>query len=318
TPFSFVATAGAIAATGALPLFADIDGESFNIDPGGIEELIGRECALERGEGGTTRLRHKPSGRRVAGLLPVHLFGRLAAMEPLRAIAEEFDLALVEDAAQAFGGSAPDGPERRRAGAWGVAGCHSFFPTKNLGGVGDGGLVTTSDRTLAARVARLRVHGAGRRNHHVELGRNSRLDTLQAAVLLRKLPLLDSFLALRRQNAGRYRELLEQGVRSGRLALPVDPPDGSHTYNQFVVRVEERDDVSERLGADGIGHSIYYPIPLSLQPCFSDLGYQKGDFPVAERACEECLALPIHPGLTEEEQERVAGSLLAAMRVGTA
>src|SRR5690554_3112737 len=290
TPFSFFATAGAILRVGARPVFVDIDPRSYNIDAERVPDV-------------TTE--------RTRGILPVHLFGRAAPMAPLLAWSRERRLTVIEDAAQALGTFVSDAEQGgpRPAGAVGDFGCFSFFPSKNLGAAGDGGLVVCRDAQRWERLRRLRVHGASRPHHHEEVGGNFRLDALQAALLEVKLPHLESWVERRRANAARYRRLfLESGlVKDGApyptsdhpLVLPEAAP--GHSYNQFVVRAGDRDGLARHLGARAIGHAVYYPRPLHLQPALAALGHAAGAFPEAERAAAEVLALPIYPELSEEQ-----------------
>ncbi len=285
TPFSFFATAGVIARVGATPVFADIDPATFNIDPALIENRI------------TARTR---------AILPVHLFGQMADMGSIIEIARRHDLVVIEDAAQAIGAH-HDG---QRAGAIGHYGCFSFFPTKNLGGYGDGGIVVTNDPARAEKLRALRVHGETARYHHRFVGGNFRLDALQAAVIHAKLPHLDRWTDARIANAALYRRLLGYfaAQQPNALTLPRVATD-RHVFNQFVVRVADRDRVQERLAAAGIGTAIYYPLPLHLQECFAGLGYRPGDLPNSERAANEVLALPIFPELTPDQIRHVAKTL---------
>lgn len=291
SPFTFFATASAIHRVGARPVFADIDPESFNLDPEAVAAAI---------------------TPRTKAILPVHLFGRCADMEPLWRLAVRHGLAIVEDAAQAIGATY----RGRHAGVLGTVACFSFFPTKNLGGAGDGGLLTTDDQDLDARLRRLRVHGDAGRYEHIEIGLNSRLDALQAAVLRVKLRHLDSWLELRRENAARYQERFSSAQLDEQLALPTEQPGCRHVYNQFSVRVRDghRDDVLAALRARRIGCAVYYAKPLHLQPCFEFLGHRAGEFPQAEAAAGEVLALPIYPELGEARQERVISAVVDAVR----
>lgn len=276
TPFSFFATASAITRLGARPVFADIEPDTFNIDASQIARLITEKTkAIE----------------------PVHLFGQCADMEAIGEVAGE--IPIVEDAAQAIGAEF----RGRRAGSIGQIGCFSFYPSKNLGGMGDGGFITTNDDALAERLRALRVHGSLQRYHHKWVGLNSRLDGFQAAVLRVKLPHLDGWSDARRANAERYRELFAEFGLTDKIVLPYERDDVRHIYNQFVIRVPgRRDALREYLSEKGIGTDIYYPIPLHLQECFEYLGYAKGQLPEAERAASEVLALPIYPELRAEQQ----------------
>ena len=292
TPFTFFATASAITRVGAKPVFVDIDPVTFNLDPERVADAINEHTKA---------------------ILPVHLFGHCADMEPLWRLAVRHGLAIVEDAAQAIGATY----RGRKAGVLGTMGCFSFFPTKNLGGAGDGGMITTDDPNLARRLQRLRVHGDVGRYEHVEIGMNSRLDALQAAVLNVKLRHLAEWTHQRQANAARYDEGLYSHGVSGDLELPITTPDFGHAYNQYCLRVKGglRDELADSLTARGIGCAVYYPKPLHLQDCFSSLGYQRGDFPEAERAAAEVLALPIFPELGERRQQRVIDSLNQAISV---
>ena len=282
SPYSFFATASSIARVGATPVFVDIDPNTYNIATEQIEAAI------------TPRTR---------AIMPVHLFGQCADMEPVWRIAVRHGLAIVEDAAQAIGASFSG----RKAGVLGTLGCFSFFPTKNLGGAGDGGMVTTDDQDLAARLRRLRVHGDVGGYTHVEVGLNSRLDALQAAVLSIKLRQLDNWSNARRENATRYQELFAATGLPGRIDLPVTSQDQHHVFNQYTIRVHQglRDQLLQGLRDRQVGCSIYYPKPLHLQECFASLGYQAGDFPEAERAAGETIALPIFAELGADRQELV-------------
>jgi dTDP-4-amino-4,6-dideoxygalactose transaminase len=287
SPFTFFATAGAIHNAGARPVFADIEPDTFNLDPDRVTRAI------------TPRTR---------AIVPVHLFGQMAAMEPLCELAERHGLAIVEDAAQAIGAKAAVRGEWRSAGTVGRLGCFSFFPTKNLGGYGDGGLVTTDDDALAERIRRLRVHGSARRYLHEEVGVNSRLDAIQAAVLHAKLPHLAGWNERRRANAAWYDRRFA-GLAPVRT--PVARPDRFHVYHHYTIRAERRDELEAFLETRGIGCAVYYPLPLHLQPCFRHLGYREGDCPEAERAAREVLSLPVYPELTEEQREEVAAAVEA-------
>jgi len=285
TPFTFFATAGCIARLGATPVFVDIDPVTFNLDPAGLEAAI---------------------GSRTKALVPVHLFGLPAAMDAIGAVAARHGVPVVEDAAQAFGASR----EGRRVGVYGAVGCFSFFPSKNLGGFGDGGLVTTEDDALAARMRVLRVHGAEPKYHHAWVGGNFRLDALQAALLRVKLPHVDRWAEARRANARAYAEVFrEAGLPRGRLAFP-DPQDEAHTFNQYVIRTDRRDALAAELAERGISTAVYYPAPLHLQPCFAGLGVSEGSLPEAERACREVLALPIQAELAPDRVRRVAETVI--------
>jgi dTDP-4-amino-4,6-dideoxygalactose transaminase len=285
TPFTFFASAGAIHNAGARPVFADIEPETYNLDPAAVEAVL------------TPRTR---------AIMPVHLFGQMAALERLLPLARSRGIPLIEDAAQSIGA------RRRINGAWRMAGelgdatGFSFFPSKNLGGWGDAGMVVASDERIAGRVRRMRVHGGLQTYLHDEVGTNSRLDALQAAVLLAKLPHLAAWSAARRANAARYGEAL---AGLGTVRPPVTDPANEHIYNQYVVAVERRDDLQAHLKAQGIGSAVYYPLALHLQPCFRHLGYREGAFPVAEAATRRVLALPVFPELTEAQQAHVVQTI---------
>jgi len=287
SPFSFFATAGAILRMGARPVFADVDPLTLNLDPA---------AALAK------------LGRRTRAVLVVHIFGRCLPTAALEAACQARGIALLEDAAQAIGAVAPDG---RRVGARTTAAALSFFPTKNLGGLGDGGAVLTGDAAFAARMRRLRVHGADRKNHHLELGGNFRLDALQAALLRVKLPHLNAWTEARRRGAARYRA----GLSDTGLGLPPDDP--GCVWNQFVVRVPRgRDQLMAQLARAGVASDVYYPTPLHLQPALRALGHAPGGLPIAERACAEVLALPLYPSLQSAAIDRVIDVVAAALREG--
>jgi dTDP-4-amino-4,6-dideoxygalactose transaminase len=284
SPFSFVATTEAISQAGGRPVFADIDPETFNLAPGGLEEAV------------TPRTR---------AILPVHLYGHPADMGPILDLAGGRDLAVIEDACLALGAL----HRGARAGAIGDAGCFSFYPTKNLGACGEGGMVTTSRPEIAAAVRQLRDHGQDGKYHHVEEGYNGRLDALQAAILRVKLRRLDGWNERRRAVAARYREAL----RDVAVKLPPERPWASHVYHQFAVRVENRDAVRAALARRGIDAGVHYPIPLHLQPCYARMGLREGSYPHAERAAREILTLPIYPELSEGQIDRVCATLREAV-----
>jgi dTDP-4-amino-4,6-dideoxygalactose transaminase len=299
TPFSFFASASAIVRAGARPVFADIDPRTFNLDPVQVESFL-------------------RSGRRdkLRALLPVHLYGQCADMDSFQRLAEEFRLSLVEDAAQAVGAAW----RGRSAGTMGVSAAFSFYPTKNLSAYGDAGLVTTNNPEMAAHMRRLRNHGSPRRYVHDEMGWNSRLDSIQAAILRVKLKYIEGWNEARRQRAARYDQLFaEAGLTSAGgqpenaapIQLPLTSAHAHHVFHQYVVRAFRREELREFLTARRIGTEVYYPIPLHLQPCFVYLGYREGDSPEAERAAKEVLALPMFPELTKEEQRRVVESIAA-------
>jgi dTDP-4-amino-4,6-dideoxygalactose transaminase len=307
TPYSFFATAGTIARTGARPLFCDIDPRTYNLAPDAVRSLIARQCESRGGE-----LRNRRTGGRVKALMPVHLYGQVADMTPLMEIAQSHGLRVIEDAAQAIGA---DDAEGRRAGSLGDVGCLSFFPTKNLGAFGDAGLCVTSDAALAERIEVLRVHGGRPKYYHALIGGNFRLDEIQAAVLNVKLPHLDAWTAGRQRNAAFYdRRFVAAGLAGGAVRAPWADPHARHVYNQYVVRVRDRDRLRQHLADRGVGSEIYYPVPLHLQQCFGYLEHRAGDFPEAERAARETLALPIYPELGEGELNYVVDSIAAFYR----
>ena len=289
TPYTFFATAGAISRLGAVPLFVDIDPETFNID---AQLTVGAV---------------RNTDERVRAVLPVHLFGGCADMDPISQVAREHGLFVIEDAAQAIGAEY----RGRRAGSLGHIGCFSFYPSKNLGGAGEGGLVTANDALLADRLAALRVHGQRSGGYlHEWVGINSRLDAVQAAVLRVKFRHLEEWTARRIENAALYRDMI------ARLGLPLTPQaqaayQNRHVYNQFVVRCPQRDELRAFLSERGIGSEVYYPVPLHLQQCFHDLGYRAGDFPVSEQLAEESLALPVNPEVSAEDIGQVCEAIRA-------
>ncbi len=287
--YSFFATAGSIVRVGARPVLVDIDPATFNLDTTATARAI---------------------TPRTKAILPVHLFGLCADLDPILDEASRAGIAVIEDAAQAIGA----GYKGRPAGLQGAFGCFSFFPSKNLGAFGDAGLVTTRDRTLAERARLLRTHGMEPKYYHHVVGANFRMDALQAAVLRVKARHLDVWTEARRLNAGRYRRLFaEAGLQDG-VVVPVEPPDRRHTFNQFVIRVAGRDSLKRHLDASGIGNEIYYPVPLHLQPCFAPLGYAKGAFPHAERAAADSLALPIYGELAIGQQQAVVAAIAEHVR----
>lgn len=283
TPFTFFATAAAITRLGARPVFVDIDYATYNLDTSQVEAAI---------------------TPKTKAIMPVHLYGLCAEMDPLLELSKRYNIPIVEDAAQAIG--ATDRGEK--AGSMGAIGCFSFYPTKNLGGAGDGGLLTTNDDDLAQRLRRLRTHGGANEYEHSEVGINSRLDELQAAVLNVKFPQLDKWSNERANKAAVYDELLDDIPFE--LITPSIRDDARHIYHQYVIRVpQHRDALMEHLKANGVGTKVYYPIPLHRQECFAYLGYKEGDFPESERAARETLALPVYPELTQAQQTYVAETI---------
>ncbi len=296
TPLSFFATVGAIVRLGATPVFVDIDPVTYNLDPNRIEAAV---------------------TPRTKAIIPVHLYGQCADMAPTLEIAAKHGLGVVEDAAQAIGAEYRGG---RRAGSMGTMGCFSFFPSKNLGGLGDGGMVVTNDEQLAERLQVLRVQGGKPKYYHRVIGGNFRLDTLQAAVLGIKLPHLDRWTKLRQQHAELYESLFRDmnleskyGVRLPHAAYKEEGVSHYHIYNQFVIAVPKRDALRDYLKEKGVGTEIYYPVPLHLQECLVSLGHRAGEFPEAERACRDLVALPIYPELNEDQQRYVAQSVREAL-----
>ena len=284
TPFTFFATAGSISRLGAKPVFVDIEPSTFNINPKHIEKNI------------TNKTR---------AIIPVHLYGQCADMDPILDLAKINNLTIIEDAAQAIGSKYKGGG----AGSLGDYGCFSFFPTKNLGGFGDGGMVTMASEELYEQVKTLRVHGSNNKYYHKVIGGNFRLDAIQAAVVLAKLKFLDQCTEKRRLNAKTYDRLFKEKGATDSLTLPQEIIP-HHVYNQYIVRVKEkRDELRSFLGGKNIATEIYYPLPLHLQDCFASLGYKKGDFPESEKAADEIIALPIFPELTTDQLEYVAASI---------
>jgi dTDP-4-amino-4,6-dideoxygalactose transaminase len=297
TPYSFFATAGAVARLGARPVLTDIDPRTFNLDPGKLDKVV---------------------TRKTKAIIPVHLYGQSADMAPIMDVAKRHNLSVIEDAAQALGSDYRDG---RRVCSMGTIGCLSFFPSKNLGCLGDGGMVVTNDSDLAERIRILRVHGSKPKYYHKLIGGNFRLDTIQAAVLNVKLNYLDEWTKRRQENADRYEALFQQSglAQKERIHLPEAVYRAAgvthyHIYNQFVLRAERRDDLMAYLKQKGIGTEIYYPVPFHLQECFQSLGYRDGDFPESERAAKETVALPIYPELTSAQQAEVVEAITSFYR----
>ncbi len=285
TPYTFFATVGSICRVGATPVFADIERDTFNLDPALTAQAIAQHPEIK-------------------AIIPVHLFGACADMDPICSLAEQNNLAIVEDAAQSIGSEY----KGRRAGSIGHIGCFSFFPSKNLGAWGDGGMVTTQDASLAEKLAGLRVHGAKRKYYHDWIGVNSRLDALQAAVLRVKLTYLDGWTAGRQRNASLYRRTLTD--LNAPVTLPAEKPyQNRHIYNQFVICGDRRDELQAFLKSRGIGTEVYYPVPMHLQTCFEHLGYRSGEFPVSEELAVTSLALPVYPELPAEDIEYVCKAL---------
>ena len=288
SPFTFFATAGTIVRVGARPAFCDIDPATFNLSPQAVDAFVERHCEVKDGT-----LFNRTTGGRVRALMPVHLYGQAADMDPLMATAGRHGLKVIEDAAQAIGTEY----RGRRVGSIGDIGAFSFFPSKNLGAFGDAGLCTTGDAALAEHMRVLRVHGGKPKYYHAFIGGNFRIDELQAAVLRVKLKYLDGWTTGRRRNAAIYDAAFGAANLGSAVVTPVSTAGGRHIFNQYVVRVRHRDALKSMLAENGIGTEIYYPVPLHLQRCFDYLGHAPGDFPESERAAAETLALPIYPEL---------------------
>jgi dTDP-4-amino-4,6-dideoxygalactose transaminase len=321
-PYTFFSTAGCVDRLGASPFFVDIDPLTYTMDPEAIKTFIEVECTYDSNAGAPV---HKTSGTRIRAIIPVHLYGQCADMDRIMEIARGYNLVVIEDGAQAIGTEypSPKSGEPMRAGSMGHFGCFSFFPSKNLGGFGDGGMVTTSDEDMAEKLKILRAHGSKPKYYHHLVGGNFRLDALQAAVLLVKLKYLDTWTDKRRQNASYYDSLFQKSglVDKGFVTPPqavwergseINPQSAignpqlvGHIYNQYVIRAKRRDELRAHLKEHGVGTEIYYPLPLHLQSCFAELGYKAGDFPESEKAAAETLALPIYPELETGQQEYV-------------
>ena len=292
--YTFFATASAVTRLGAIPIFADIDPETYIVDPADVRRKVSRRCRA---------------------IIPVHLFGRTADMDALLPIAAEAGVPVIEDAAQSILSTW----HGRCSGGLGDIGCFSFYPTKNLGGAGDGGFLTTTRDDLAEQLRLLRVHGMEPRYYHDVVGINSRLDSIQAAILRVKLPHLDTWTTQRQENAARYGELFAAAGLADRVTVPADETRGRHVWNQYVIRIKggQRDALRKHLADHNVGTEIYYPVPLHLQKCFAHLGWRHGDLPATERAADETLALPIFPELQREEQETVVGRIAEFFGAGS-
>ena len=300
TPYTFFATGGAVARLGARLQFCDIDPSTYNLSPQSVQSFIDHQCEYRHG-----RLINRITGGCVKVLLPVHLYGQMAEMDLLMAIARAYGLGVVEDAAQAIGAENAHG---QRAGSVGDIGCFSFFPSKNLGGFGDGGMCTTNSAALAERLKVLRSHGSHPKYYHAMIGGNFRLDALQAAVLSVKLCYLDDWTDRRQAHAAIYCQAFS-GMDDHRVLTPTVTEGYRHIYNQFVLRVQDRNKLKEMLVQQRIGSEIYYPVPLHLQRCFTDLGYREGDLPESERAARETIAIPVYPELREDQQQHVINTI---------
>ena len=297
SPYTFFATGGTIARTGARPIYVDIEPATFNLSPAAVQRFIDERCATD-----ANGVVHRATGGRVRALMPVHLYGQCADMGALLDIANRYSLKVVEDAAQAIGAEYTGGA---RAGSLGDIGCFSFFPSKNLGAFGDAGLCTAQDAELAEKLRVLRVHGGKPKYYHAIIGGNFRIDELQSAVLNVKLKYLDGWTAGRQRNAAAYRELFAAAGLVGTVTLPQALPGYRHIYNQFVIRAPQRDRLKQHLTDHGVGTEIYYPVPLHLQECFAYLGGKPGDCPESERAAGETLALPVYAELERGQLEYV-------------
>ena len=302
TPHTFIATAEAITQAGALPEFVDIDARSGNLDPSKLEEFLEKACRIDAKTG---RAISRRSGRIISGIIPVHLYGQLADMDPILALSRRFNLKVVEDACQAHGAMYFSRQDNcwKRAGCLGDAAAFSFYPSKNLGACGEAGAVTTNDETIAATVRMLRDHGQSQKYKHAIEGYNGRLDAIQAGILSVKLRHLPVWIGQRRERARRYGQLLQAILE---IQRPEELAYGQAVYHLYVVRVQDRDASQRELTQAGIGTGVHYPTPLHLQKPYAWLGYANGDFPAAERMAAEVLSLPMYPQLTFEQQDRVA------------
>ena len=307
TPNTFIATTEAISQSGARPVFVDIDERTYNMDPAKLRAFLETACEPDKATG---KLVHKTTQAPVAGIIPVHLYGQTADMDPILELAAKYNLIVIEDACQAHGAEYFSKKEDRwrKAGSMGVAAAFSFYPGKNLGACGEAGAVTTNDAALAAKVRMLRDHGQSQKYYHEIEGYNGRLDAIQAGILGIKLKRLPDWTDSRRAAADRYQKLFA-GVDAN-ITLPYEPSWSKAVYHLFVVRVENRDDLMKHLGSVGIGTGIHYPIPLHLQNAYKSLGYQKGDFPVTEKVSAEIVSLPMFPQLIADQQGRVVTEVL--------
>lgn len=306
-PNTFIATAEAISQAGACPRFVDVDERTYNMDPEKLREYIETECNRDTVSG---RLRTKNTQQQVTAVVPVHLYGQMAAMDPILEIAEQYDLMVIEDACQAHGAEYFSEKEKRwrRAGSMGRAAAFSFYPGKNLGACGEAGAVTTNDEELARKVRMLRDHGQGKQYYHDMEGFNCRLDAIQAGLLNAKLKHLGEWNRKRRENAGRYNDLLRAAPDN--ITVPYEPSWSKAIYHLYVIRVADRDGFQSHLSAAKIGTKIHYPVAIHLQRAYRHLGYKAEDFPIAERVASEILSLPMHPHLDSEQQSRVAQCVL--------
>ena len=310
TPYSFFATAGCVARTGARPLFVDIDPVTYNISPVELQKFLRDEC-----EGRGDDMVHRASGLRVRAIVPVHLFGLCCDMDSIDRLAREYHIPLIEDAAQAIGAECVIASEVKQAGTMGLCGCFSFYPSKNLGAAGDAGLITCQDAKLAERIRVFREHGMEPRYYHHFVGGNFRIDEMQAAILDVKLPHLADWSAARRAAADFYGTEFKRVGLTKSVTLPAEPYRGKveshHIYHQYVIRAPRREALREYLEKQSVGTAIYYPVGLHEQECFAYLGHKRGDFPETERATQETLALPIYPELSREAQTYVVNAIAA-------
>lgn len=310
-PFTFFSTVSSITRLGAAPLFVDIEAESFLLSAAAVEGFLGERSRTRAGQ--TT---DSKTGLRIKAILPVHLFGQACDMAKLIPLAKKYHLSIIEDVAQACGARLSIDAQSKFAGTAGDLGCFSFFPSKTLGGFGDGGLVVTNDKQLAQKIRLLRMHGETTKYHHEVTGINSRLDSIQAAVLSVKQRYLKEWCEQRVQRAKTYHQLFANRGLLGRevIRIPAVPKDGTHVFNNYVVSVQKRDALKQFLAHESVQSEIYYPLSLHLQPCFAGLGYGKGDFPEAELAATEVLALPMYPELTAPQQELIVDKVRAFYR----
>jgi len=281
TPFTFFATVGCICRAGAKPVFVDIDPETYNIDPALLEAAVTKNTKA---------------------IMPVHLFGQMADMDPIMEVANKYNLAVIEDAAQSITSTY----KGKKSGSVGLAGCFSFYPSKNLGGIGDGGMIVTNDEEYFEKLKMMRGHGSNPKYYHKYVGGNFRLDPIQAVALSVKLPHLDAWSEQRRQNAAYYDERFKGTV----IGTPKVSPDCISIYNQYCIQVPKRDELRIHLREKGIGTEIYYPVPMHIQECFAPLGYKEGDFPISEKAAKELVAIPVFPELDEEQKAYTAQTIL--------
>jgi len=311
TPFTFFSTVSSITRLGATPLFVDINIDDFLLSANAVTDFLN-----ERGSHHDGVIIDTKTGRRIKALLPVHLFGQCCAMNAFVELARRFQIHIVEDVAQACGARQQIAGQTKLAGSFGDLGCFSFFPSKNLGGFGDAGLVSTESSDLAARLRMLRMHGESAKYHHAVTGINSRLDSLQAAILSVKLRYLETWCEARIARAETYRRLFSASglVGNGVLAIPAQSADKSHVFNNYVIRTEKRDELKQFLSNNAIQSEIYYPVPLHLQKCFADLAHRQGEFPQSELAANQVLALPLYPELTTAQQEFVVTTIDAFYR----